>query len=82
MVGTFPKVRLVPLRRQGRALQLGWARGRVPLIEKAVGRALRLGLNWEVAAWEIAHLGSFHLGNYPYEVTIWGTSLRKVPNIL
>ena len=23
---------------------------------------------WEVAAWEIAHLGTCHLGKYPWEV--------------
>ena len=27
------------------------------------GRALRLGQTWTVAVWEIAQLGSFHLGN-------------------
>ena len=45
------------------------------------GRALRLGRNWEVAASEIAHLGSSHLGKYPWEVAILGKSFGKVPNI-
>jgi len=26
---------------------------------------------WEVAAWEITHLGSCHLGKYPWEVAAW-----------
>ena len=68
--GNLPKVRLGPLRRRrlqwgsSAAARMGWG-----------GRALRLGLTWKVAAWEIAHLGSFHLGKYPWEV-------EKVPNIL
>ena len=36
--------------------------GRTLRIEQAWGRALRLGQTWEVAAWEIAHLGSCHVG--------------------
>ena len=40
---------------------------------------MRLGQTWEVAAWEIAHLGSCHLGKYPCEVTTWGKSCGKVP---
>ena len=28
------------------------------------------GQTWEVAAWEIAHLGSCHLRKYPWEVTL------------
>ena len=51
----------------GRTLRLGWARG----------RALRLGQTWEVAAWEIAHLG-----NIPWEVATWEKSFGKVPNNL
>ena len=34
--------------------------GRSPQIEQAGGLLLRLGQNWEVAAWEITHLGSCH----------------------
>ena len=35
------------------------------------GRALRLKQYWEVAVWEIAQLGSRHLGKYLWEVTAW-----------
>ena len=49
---------------------------RAPRLEHAGGRALQLGETWEVAAWEIAHLGSFHLGKYS-----WENSFEKVPNI-
>ena len=45
------------------------------------GRALRLEQTWEVAAREIAHLGSCHLGKYPWEVDTWQKSFEKVPNI-
>ena len=34
------------------------------------GLALRLGQTWEVAAWEIAHLGSF---------ATWENTIRKLP---
>ena len=34
---------------------------------------------WEVAAWEIAHLGSCHLGKYPWEVNAWEKAFGKVP---
>jgi len=33
------------------------------------GQALWLGHIWEVAAMGSAHLGSCHLGKYPWEVT-------------
>ena len=46
------------------------------------GRALYLGQTWEVAAWEIAHLGSNRLGKYPWEVVTWKKSFGKVPNIV
>ena len=36
---------------------------------------------WEVAAWEIAHLGSCHLEKYPWEVAAWEKAFGKVPNI-
>ena len=36
---------------------------------------------WEVAAWEIAHLESCHLGIYPWEVSAWEKAFEKVPNI-
>mgnify|MGYP000929313377 CR=1 FL=1 len=45
------------------------------------GRPLRLGQTWEVAAWEIAHLGSCHLGKYPWEVATWEKSFGKLPII-
>ena len=45
------------------------------------GRTLRLGHTWEVAAWEIAQFGSFHLGKYSWEVATWEKSFGKVPNI-
>ena len=44
-------------------------------------RALRLGQTWSAAALEIAHLGSCHLGIYPWEVTTWINALGKVPII-
>ena len=34
---------------------------------------------WEVAAWEIAHLGSCHLGKYPWEVNAWEKAFGKEP---
>ena len=37
--------------------------GGAPLAETGWGRALRLGQTWVVTAWEIAHLGSYYLGN-------------------
>ena len=45
------------------------------------GRKLRLGHTLEVAAWEIAQFGSFHLGKYSWEVATWEKSFGKVPNI-
>ena len=45
------------------------------------GRALWLGQTWKVTAWEIGHLGSSHLGKYPYEVAAWENAFGKVPNI-
>jgi len=44
-----------------RALWLEQARGRALRLEQARDRALRLGNTWEVAAWEIAQLGSWHM---------------------
>ena len=44
-------------------------------------RALRLGQTWSAAAWEIAHLGSCHLGKYPWEVATWINAFGKVPII-
>ena len=53
-------------------------------LEKAGGRALRLGLTWEVAAWEIAHMKSCHLVKNTLKVAPWENtkSLVKVPNIV
>ena len=65
----------------GRTLRLGWDSGRAPRLELEGGRVLRLGQIWEVAAWEIAHLGSCQLGKYPCEVATWEKSYGKVPNI-
>ena len=45
------------------------------------GRALRLVQTWEVAAWEIAHLGICPLGKYPWEVAALGNAFMKVPKI-
>ena len=45
------------------------------------GRALRLGQTWVVAAWEIAHLGSCHLGKYPWEVSAWENGLGKISGV-
>ena len=33
-------------------------------LEQTGGRVLRLGQTWEVVDWEIADLGSCHLGKY------------------
>ena len=55
--------------------------GPAPWLEQAWGRALWLGQTQEVAAWEIAHLGSLYLGKYPWEDTTWEKSFGKVPNI-
>ena len=84
--GNFQKVRLGPLRRrrlQWGAERCGWdgLRGRAPRLEQAGGRELRLGKTWEVAAWEITHLASCHLGKYPWEIATWEKSFGKVPNI-
>ena len=46
------------------------------------GRALRLEQTWEVATWEIAHLGCCHLGKYPWKVATWENAFGKVPNIV
>ena len=43
-------------------MRLGWASGPGTDKEQAKGRVLRLGQTWEVAASEIAHSGSCHLG--------------------
>ena len=43
----------------------------------ASGRALRL-----VQTWEIAQLGSFHLGKYPRKGVIWINAYGKVFNII
>ena len=46
--------------------------GRVLRLKQTGGRAPLLGQTWEVAAWEFAHLGSFHLGKYSWEVAARG----------
>ena len=65
-----------------RQLPKGQVRPSEALHAATGGQALRLGLTWEVAAWETAHMGSCHLVNYPWEVAIWEQSFRKVPNIV
>ena len=37
---------------------------------------------YTVAAWKIAHLGSCHWENYPWEVASWEKAYGKVPNII
>ena len=61
----------------GRALRLGWAKGRAPRLEQDGGRVLWLRQTWKVAAWEIALLGSCLLGKYYWEVATWEKSLGK-----
>jgi len=34
---------------------------------------------WEVAAWEIANLGSCRLGKYPWDVAAWENILGMLP---
>ena len=51
-------------------------------LEQDKGQVLRLGRTWEVAAWEIAQLGSCHLGKYSWEVAAWENAFGKVPNIM
>ena len=46
--------------------------GQTLRLEQARGRAPRLGYNIKVVAWEIAHLGSLHLGKYPWKVAALG----------
>ena len=74
----------------GRALRLGWARGSsaaaIPCFKENIINYLRkllLGKMYirEVAAWEIPHLGSCHLGKYPWKVAAWEKANGKVPNI-
>ena len=55
----------------GQALWLGWAEGRALWLEQARNRTPSLSQTWEVAAWEIPHFGSCHLGEYPWEVADW-----------
>ena len=50
-------------------LRLGWARGPSDI------------QIWEVAAWEIAQMGSCHLRKFPWEVATWEKAFVKVPNI-
>ena len=38
-----------------------------------------MGQTWEVAAREIEHSESYHLGKYPREVAIWENTLGKLP---
>ena len=40
---------------------------------------MRLRHTKEVTAWEIAHLGSCHLGKYPWEDAAWENTLGKMP---
>ena len=53
-----------------------------PRLEQAGGRALRLGQTYEIAAWEVVHLESCHLGKYPWEVDAWENAFGKMPNIV
>ena len=73
--GNFQKVRLGPLRRRrlqcGRVLRLGLARGPSTVDRTGWGRASLLGYTWEEVAWDIAQLGSCHLGKYPWKVATW-----------
>ena len=43
---------------------------------------LWLGHTLEVATWEIAHLGSCHLGKYPLEVASLENAFGKVPDTI
>ena len=38
-------------------------------------------MGWAIAALEIAQLGSYHLGKYPWEVAAEKKNFGKVPNI-
>ena len=80
--GNFPKVRFIGSLRRRRvqwrpraAARMDYW-GRALWLEQAGGRLPRLLQTWEVAAWEILHLGSCHLRKYS-----WEKSSRKVSNI-
>ena len=75
--GNFPMVILGSLRRR----QLQWGPNAVVCI-RLRGWALQLWQTWEVTAWEIGHLGSFHLRKYPWEAATWKKSIEKVSNIM
>ena len=77
--GNFPKIRLGPLRR--RALRIGWARGPSAAARTGLRPSAVAGTDLEMAAREISHFGSCHLGKYPWEVASWEKSFGKVPNI-
>ena len=57
--------------------------GRALRLDHMGGRALQLGQTWQVSALEISHLGSCHLGKYPWEVALgkhpWEVAQGKKP---
>ena len=46
-------------------------------LEQTRVRVLQPEQTWEVAAWEIAQLGSCYLGKYPWEVAAWENVIEK-----
>ena len=84
--GNFPKVRLGLLRRrrlQGRAERCGWdwQGGRALQQEQARGLHATVRQTWDFTASEMADLGSYHSGNYPWEVAVGENAFGKVSNI-
>ena len=71
-IGNFPKVRLGPLRhhrlQEGLITAARMGQGSCVAARTGWGRGLQLRQTWQVVAREIAHLGSCHLGKYPWEV--------------
>ena len=42
------------------------------------GPSVAARTDWDFAAWEITHLGSYHLRKYPWKVATWEKSFGKV----
>jgi len=58
-------------------LRLGWAKGPSAAVRTGCGPSTADRTDLEVAAWDIADLGSCHLGKKPWEIATWEKSLGK-----